>query len=293
LEINERHEYAVLEMGDNRPGEIAALSEIARPTHALITNIGKDHLGNYASMDENAKTKTALFDFVAESGGTLFVNLDDPYLSRYAQRSDNKVTYGLKIIGDYSARQVKFGVGGMTVEVSHTLSGRKAWVETPLWGEHNLQNVLAAAAVCMHFNHSPIELSAYRPQNNRSQIIQDGERIYLADAYNANPSSVRAALEGARDFGKRVLAVLGDMHELGDRAVTEHRELGKRIHKLKDVKALFVGPLMRHAHESCPGSHYAPDLDSAKKELFYLIDDYEVTLFKGSRAMQLEKLIPR
>ncbi len=294
LEITDEHQYAVLEMGDNRPGEIAALCEIARPTHALVTNIGKDHVGNYANMDQNAKTKLALFEFVAAADGMLFVNLDDAYLAPFADRYPVRTTYGVaNSKGDYTARQVKAGVRGMTVEITQTFSGRKAWVETPLWGEHNLQNILAAAAVCMTFELSPVRLSAYLPQNNRSQIIQDGPKIYLADAYNANPSSMRAALEGARGFGKPVLAVLGDMHELGDHAAAEHRDLGKRIHKLKDVKALFVGPLMRHAHEACPGSRYAPEIDAARQELNQLIDDYDVVLFKGSRAMQIEKLIPQ
>ncbi|MCS7086508.1 MAG: cyanophycin synthetase, partial [Bacteroidia bacterium] len=124
------------------------------------------------------------------------------------------------------------------------------------------------------------------------QIIRSGEKIYLADAYNANPSSMRAAIEGARGFGKPVLAVLGDMHELGQHAIAEHRELGKRIYKYKDVKALFVGPLMRYAHDACPGSAYAPDLEAARALLDTLIDEFEVVLFKASRAMQLENIFP-
>jgi UDP-N-acetylmuramoyl-tripeptide--D-alanyl-D-alanine ligase len=292
LEIDDSHSFAVLEMGDNRPGEIDFLCAIAQPTHALITNIGKDHLGHYADLNQNAQTKLALFEFVARAGGTLYVNADDPFLADYVHFSGTKFTYGLKTQADYSARPVKFGIEGMTVEVVQCATGRKAWVETPLWGEHNVENILAAATVCFSMDVSPTGLSAYRPQNNRSQIIHDGNKIYIADAYNANPSSVRAALDGARGFGRKLLAVLGDMHELGNHAVAEHRDLGKRIHKLKDVTALFVGPLMRYAHEAAPGSLYAPDLAAARQQLDLVIDDFEVVLFKGSRTMELERLIP-
>lgn len=227
------NEFAVLEMGMNRPGEIARLTEIARPDVACITNIGEAHLEGLGSIEGVAQAKGELFKGASPSCW-LVVNADDPRVVELADRcSQEKVTFGFSESAQVWASDVVFGGENGTSFVLHIGKERRA-MRIASCGDHNVRNALAAAAigVCAGIAVDDIVrgLTAWEPYSQRFQIKTTPEGIKVVDdTYNANPSSMRAALEtvGQMAPGKRTVAILGDMLELGDHSPVAHREVGK------------------------------------------------------------------
>jgi len=289
-------EIAIIEMGTNQPGDIRELVDIALPTDGLITNIGAAHLerlGNIAGVREE---KGALFREVIEKGGTIFLNEGDAELR--------------KLRGNYD-RAISFGEGSLnyTVEVkNNTSSGMEISVESAGWkspeifhlnlsGSFNALNALAAIAVGEYFgisiNGIRQGLGAYISQNNRSQMLERGGfQIYL-DAYNANPSSMKAAIANVFEIqeGKTTL-ILGDMFELGTEEKQLHAELGSFINSFSPAVCIGIGPLMKHLIDEVNGkTHWFQDVEAARPSLLSLLKDTELILIKGSRGMALERLL--
>ena len=231
LRLTKEHEMAVVEMGANHPGEIKALVHIAEPDYGLITNVGKAHLLGFGSFEGVIRTKGELYDYLRGKGdATIFIQNENPYLNGIAHDL-NCIRYG---------QAPGLFVSGKLLSCSPFLAfewtseGNTYPVQTHLIGAYNLDNALAAVAVGRYFDVASEDicqaLSEYVPQNNRSQLVDTGRNKLIVDAYNANPTSMMAALENFRQMdAPHKMVILGDMRELGDYAGQEHEVVITRL----------------------------------------------------------------
>ncbi|WP_426058705.1 UDP-N-acetylmuramoyl-tripeptide--D-alanyl-D-alanine ligase [Hymenobacter sp. B1770] len=287
------HDFAVIEMGANHRGEIAAYCKWALPTHGLITNIGKAHLEGFGGAEGVALGKGELFDYLARSGGTAFVNTLDPKLPGLAAAVPTRLTYP----GPTDAYPATLLAAAPAVAL-RLADGTD--VAAQLTGDYNFPNLAAAAAVGQHFGIESDKvasaLARYNPQNNRSQLLrtEKGNELVL-DAYNANPSSMSAALRSfaARPAaaGQSKLAILGDMFELGNESAAEHRQLGQLLAELNLSAVLLIGPEMGLAAEAARQVQHFPTKAEAAEWLRQHPVSSQQVLVKGSRGMALETLV--
>ncbi|WP_035562523.1 UDP-N-acetylmuramoyl-tripeptide--D-alanyl-D-alanine ligase [Hymenobacter sp. IS2118] len=286
------HDFAVIEMGANHRGEIAAYCPWARPSHGLITNIGKAHLEGFGGAEGVALGKGELFDYLARTGGTAFVNTLDPKLPGLAAAVPTRLTYP----GPADAYPATLLAADPALAL-RLADGTDVAVQ--LTGDYNFPNLAAAAAVGLHFGISPDRVAAalaqYNPQNNRSQLLRTAHNDLLLDAYNANPSSMAAALRSfaARPAapGQSKLVILGDMFELGDESAAEHRQLGQLLTELNLPAVLLIGPEMAQAaSESSKAQHFLTKAAAAEWLKQHPLRGQQV-LVKGSRGMALETLV--
>ena len=273
--------FGIVEMGASARGEIAALCRIARPDYGLITNVGRAHLAGFGGKAGVRATKGELYDWLAETGGCAFVRTDDPTLSSMAAERPSLRT----IPYDSSAAE---------------------GLESHLAGDYNQYNMAAAATVGRHFG-VPEEavrqaIRDYIPSLNRSQVITRPERTLIVDCYNANPSSMQAALDW---FGHEAGApsskaiILGDMLELGDWSEQEHRQVLDRALALRPGVMLLIGRefgrLETLPHDTGETTlRFFPDTESAAKAIADtdLLHRARTVFLKGSRGIALEKLLP-
>lgn len=283
-------EIAVIEMGANRPNDIGELAAIALPTHVIITNIGEAHLELFKSIDGVMETKGELFDFARENGSTAWVNELDERVVKVSEGITDVITIG-KESSDYYISESDYGLSGSTIRIGDTT------IESQLVGAHNGSNVLAAFAIAATMGVEPAEIAAgiaaYEPRNNRSQWVKIGDCDVFLDAYNANPSSMRAAIEFiSTNPAKPVTLILGDMFELGDVAIKMHEEIGELINRYDVQEFIGVGELMKSAVDKCvkPTQWYAT-AQEAKAYAQEVFAKPGIVLIKGSRGMALEKLL--
>ncbi len=260
LNITRAHEMAIVEMGASHPGDIKELVEIAEPNYGLITNVGKAHLQGFGSFEGVQRTKAELYDYLRAHGGFCFRNIDNPYLTQMA--------------GDLQT--VPYTTGTMP-EGTHLVGG------------YNAENVSAAICVGKYFG-VPEEVAlaairAYVPSNNRSQFMQTERNTVVVDAYNANPTSMQAAINAF----KGNCYILGAMRELGDYSHLEHQNIVNMLLERKADKVLLVGE--EYKETTAP----YPVFDNVEALCEHLqaepIRGYHI-LLKGSRSNQLEKVIP-
>lgn len=291
------HELAVVEMGANHRREIAGLALIAEPTHGLITNVGKAHLEGFGgTLEHVAQGKAELFEYLAHNGGTAFVNLADSRLAPWAARLAGSVTYPTP----ESAAPAHL----LSAEpfVTLTLGADLRPLATRLSGAYNFENLAAAAAVGRHFGVAEeairAALAAYEPTNNRSQLAYrpaTGNHLTL-DCYNANPSSMTAAvrhfatLPGTDEAGQALpkLLILGEMLELGEAGPTEHRRLGTELAELGFTDVLLVGAGMQAAAAAYPVARYFATKAELADWLRANPPRQRRILLKGSRGVGLE-----
>ncbi len=288
LKIANNAQMAVIEMGANHLGEIASYCQIAQPTHGLITNCGKAHLEGFGSEEGVRKGKGELFDYLKTNKGTAFVLWDDVHLQTMSAGIKEIVTYGTAK-ADVEGTVLPSD-GFLQVAFSKGFEGR---IETALVGDYNLPNVLAAVTIGRHFN-VPTEviktsLKGYTPSNSRSQLVQKGSNKIILDAYNANPSSMKAAIENfAKAKGNAKILVLGAMAEVGENSIEEHQEIVKEINKYqwKDV-CLVGGDFLQfdHTFRSMNSAEEAGEW-LRKKNL-----NHAFLLIKGSRSSGMEKVL--
>lgn len=291
LRLKPEHEIAIIEMGANKQGDIKELCDIAEPTHGFITNIGKAHLEGMGGPEGVLKTKTELFQHLRETKGTVFINSQDPILSNMANRFENPVLYPAK--GDFC--EVNFL--GADPFVKFSVEGVEGEYLTSMIGAYNFGNIANALTIGKFFGVEMEKAVAgivnYKPENMRSQLIEKRTNTIILDAYNANPSSMEVAI---RTFGqmtgkKHKMIILGDMFELGDHAVEEHRKLGEIVSEYPIDKVCFTGKLIVSALEKAPKALYFPDPFSLRNWLEdSKLEDYLI-LIKGSRGMKLEGLV--
>lgn len=255
LRITGRTEIAVIEMGANHPGEIAALASIALPDYGLITNVGKAHLEGFGSYEGVKRAKGELYDYLQGTGDTVFVNADDPVLcAMAAARPDLKVVR-------YGAEAAGAEILPMTPEEPYLrmkLSSGET-VRTHLVGSYNAPNVMAAICVGQYFG-VPFEdaaaaVEAYSPSNLRSQLEKTDRNLLVLDTYNANPSSMKVSLNNfaASRFPHKVV-ILGDMLELGADSAAEHEKVMEAVAAMDCERAFFVGREFARAAQGCPAA---------------------------------------
>lgn len=289
LRMNADHRIAIIEMGANKVGDIAELTSIAEPTHGLITNIGKAHLEGFGSYEGVIKAKTEMYQFIGRNKGILFVNTEDALLMEKSSGSE-RITFGNAPRADTNGSAT--GPGPFLEFVFSGMDGLVHHVSTQLIGAYNLPNALAAVAIGQHFG-VPDEriataLAAYTPSNSRSQFTDSGKNQLILDAYNANPTSMQAALENLASMrsDRPKLAIIGDMLELGAESGKEHKAIVDLINRL-ELDAYFVGKefakVTNDAIASANELHEKLKTDPIQGRLI---------LVKGSRGIKLETLVP-
>ncbi len=294
LRINESHEIAVIEMGANHQREIADLCTICQPTHGLITNIGKAHLEGFGGLAGVRIGKGELYDFLVQSGGTVFVNQQDETLGEMAAERSFAALVPYYHNNEYTLLQV-----APTVIFQPTHAGETVGlpIETHLPGAYNFANMAAAMAIGQYFgvpqSDAQHAVADYNPTNNRSQKIQQGSNTIWLDAYNANPSSMAAALAQFKALvASRKVVILGDMYELGEDSPAEHTALGRLIADASFDLVILAGHDIKNALGTLPKAFYFPD----KFSLHNWLQDHPMQdtniLVKGSRGMKLETVLP-
>ena len=298
LAIDDTIEIAIIEMGANKQGDIKELVEICEPTHGFITNIGKAHLEGFGGMEGVTKGKGELFDWLAANDQTIFVNVACSPTYEMAMERE-----GFKEIITYTTdTNRRFQTVITLLEHSPFViftDPEGGYYKSHLTGMYNFQNIAAAVRIGQHFGvETKIACQAaadYEPTNNRSQFIEKGSNNVLMDAYNANPSSMSAAITYFNELkANKKMVILGDMFELGIESVEEHEALGELLATCNFDKILLIGPLMENAVKKLPmmKALYFPD----KFGLHTWLQDYPQTnthiLVKGSRGMGLESVLP-
>ena len=294
LRMDKTTQAAVVEMGANHSGEIAELAAIAQPDYGLITNVGKAHLEGFGSMEGVMQTKGAMY----EAAKTLFVNADNPLLCNMAEQRG-----GPKEKHFYGLRYQKASV--LPIDEQHPflclhVPGYPP-IETQLIGAYNADNILAALAVGAFFGVNPVlaakAIAGYKPSNNRSQRVQTAKNVLIIDAYNANPTSMAAALDNFELLqAKHKAVILGDMLELGADSENEHRILVKRLYEMQqggNIERIFlVGPRLGAAtSEPAPSPAWCICFGNVNDLQNYLSKNplSGATIFiKGSHGMRLE-----
>jgi len=284
LSLQENTEIGVVEMGANHPGEIALLANIAQPNAGLITNFGKAHLEGFGSLEGVVKAKSELYDYLKNTNGLIFANADDPKIMAQLKGQD-PITYGTDTLARVSATLLA-EKDAIAIEVD------QLQIQTQLRGAYNGYNALAAYTVGKHFGVSPQNakgaLESYIPDNNRSQLIRKKNLHITLDAYNANPTSMYAALKSfSKKEGKKI-AVLGQMNELGMYTETEHKQLVDWIKASPLDDCYWVGSAFEQFVSS---DKYFPNINHAMDYFSKTSLGQASLLVKGSRSFTLEKLV--
>ncbi len=302
LQIRSDTDVAVVELGINHPGEMGVLAAIARPTHALLTNIGHEHLEFLLDIEGVAAAETELFDYIGDNGGTAFVNADDPRLQASGAALSEALFYGTSDRPDRHCRASSISVeqdGRLSFLV--TSSNEVEQVTLNFTGKHNVINAVAAASVGLHFGlplvriREGLEALAPAPGWKRLEVMDAAGLRILNDTYNANSDSMRLAIDALCDIpcaGRRV-AVLGDMLELGAAGDVEHELIGRYLHQQTVDKLFTLGEkarlICRENPNSCRG-HFESQATLLNALLGELCDG-DTVLFKGSRGMKLERVV--
>ena len=303
LRLERQHQVAVIELGTNHFGEIAYLASIVEPTHALITNIGREHLEFFGSVEGVARAEAEVFDWMRtqkRAKGVGFINKDDQHLSKLAKRVKKPVSYG-------------FGKGSLTVQgkvlgfnelafarLEVKPHGKKAFkIELSVPGEHNAVNALAASAVGLTLGvpakKIQAALSSFSSASKRMQLFQVNGVTILNDTYNSNPDSTVAALGvlgRMRTAGKKI-AVLADMLELGANAVREHQRIGEAVAAAGVTHLLGFGPLTQNTVNAArtESKRHFEQKSALSEHLAQILSPGDIVLVKGSRGMRMEEVI--
>lgn len=288
LRLTHDHEMAVIEMGASHPGDIKELVDIVHPNYGIITNVGRAHLEGFGSFEGVIRTKGELYDYIRRSKGKLFIKKENEYLQSIAKGIE-QITYGN---GDDAFASGQVVSCDPFLVFNWKQQGKLHTVETHMIGSYNLDNVLAAVAVGRFFK-IPAErisraIAAYEPTNNRSQFKKTDNNELIIDAYNANPSSMKVALDNFITMPVQPKAIiLGDMRELGPTSDELHAEVVEQIKKGQFDKVFLCGE-----HFSKVGKEFSPfaTTEAITEELRRQpLKGYHI-LIKGSHSMGLEKL---
>ncbi len=290
LSIAMDDEIAVVEMGANHPGEIQELCDIVNPDFGIITNIGSAHLEGFGGLQGVINTKKALYDSISKRNGVLFVNGNDDLLMELSDGVE-RIVYGTKsgfLVGDIDQKDPFLSVN---------IPNASRIFETNLIGTYNLPNILAAVAIARYFkiDFSDIQksLKEYVPSNNRSQLLKTERNEIFMDAYNANPSSMKVAIEHFLSLNKvKKVAILGEMRELGEYSQQEHALIIETMNATSDVDIYYVGDEFVKTHHQSKGIAFStPEQALVYFETHALSNSY--ILLKGSRGIKLETLLPQ
>ena len=292
LSITPDTEIAVIEMGANHPDDIAKLVKVSQPDYGLITNVGRAHLLGFGSFEGVKAAKGELYNWLgAHRGSLIFLNEDDPDLREMAAKQPCH-TFGYGI--DYQRAQI---LPATPEEPFLRIRLGDALVVSHLVGTYNATNILAALAVGEYFGVPRADaiaaIAEFVPDNNRSQMVRTAANTLIVDAYNANPSSMRAALENFSHVEAACkLALLGDMRELGAESLEEHKKIVLQLREA-GIPACLVGEEFQKALAALPGDEaWFPSADALKEHLAAHPVRDAVVLIKGSHSISMEKVIP-
>lgn len=289
LSMKKDAEIAVLEMGANHLGEIEQLCAIANPTHGIITNIGKAHIGAFGSFKNIVIAKSELHRHLLHHGGVVFINSNDPVVGPMKGRFREPVLYPAK--GSFCHCEM---AGADPYIVYRSENGDT--IRTYLAGSYNFENIAAALTIGKFFGVNELDandaIASYVPDNMRSQVISKDPHTILLDAYNANPTSMEAAIA---NFDKLVarhkVVIIGDMFDLGDQEIAEHQQLGKLLRE-KDFDAVYLcGKLVKEMTDDWPEANYYPSRDELMSAISNTAFPPSAFLIKASRGMGLEKVV--
>jgi len=309
LRLEAWHTLAVLELGMNARGEIRRLAEIAAPEIGVVTNVGPAHLEFLGTLENVAAAKAELLDAMAAPGRgrgrTAILNLDDPRVAAMGAGAGLALkTFGMTEGADVRAEDVRANESGVSFLMRFRRAGRAVRVTLPVYGVHNVSNALAAAAACEELGIDPEEIAgALRgmrlPPMRMEALSRDGVTV-INDAYNANPASMRAAVEtlaAMKTRGRRIL-VIGDMLELGGASDEAHREVGTLAARRGIDVLVAVGPLSAHAADAAAAAGMPPGsvarcagAREAAEALWAIAREGDCVLLKASRRMGLEKIL--
>ena len=297
LSVTKNDQMAIIEMGANHLGEIADLCKISYPTHGVVTNIGQAHLEGFGSFQNIITTKMGLYDAIIQDGGTLFINAKDQLLT---QEADLRFQKNIQKQGASNSRFIYYGidkdttVNGYVVSMNPYLTINLFGTEvlTHLTGVYNLDNILCAAAIGRFFGVTEEQIceaiSNYLPNNSRSQVRLSGSNTIIADYYNANPTSMKAAIDNfALIEHQNKIAILGDMFELGELSKIEHQNI-INLCKSYNMKTFFVGThFMQLMSEN---AYFFPTTKELNEFILKNPIEESMVLIKGSRGVHLENL---
>lgn len=287
LRINKKTEITVLEMGASGLNEINLLCNISRPDYGYISNFGSAHLEGFGSIEGVIKGKSELYSYIFESKGTVFYNQDDKIQSKKLKDYKNKFSFGL------NEGNIKYKINKYKKEIELDCQGQN--YTSSLYGIHNCQNIIAAITIGVYFNIPKglikSGIKSYNSENKRSQIIISNSNKIFLDAYNANPSSMEAALIHFSNMNeKNKVIIVGDMFELGEKTLQYHQKIINLCKKVDFKKVFIVGEMFSK-------TNYPKEFISKLNvnELIQHIKSFSVKnsciLVKGSRGIELEKII--
>lgn len=287
LQIKSETEFAIIEMGANHQREIASLCEIAQPDFGCITNFGKAHIEGFGGVEGVIKGKSELYNYLIENNKIILYNDQDRIQEEKTSGYPHAISFGQKPTAKFKTSTIFSDHANVSFKFQGSI------IETKLYGDYNASNCMIAAAIGAYFKvpHSDINhaISNYQPNNNRSELKKIGLHHVIMDAYNANPSSMTAALKHFNKLATNLpkIVILGDMFELGDSAIEEHQTIVNLLETLSITRVILIGRLFnktRHSYESY----------TSFKELTHdkMQCETSMILIKGSRGMALERIIP-
>jgi len=298
LRIKKNTQFAIIEMGANHLKEIASLCEIAQPDFGIITNIGKAHLEGFGNYEGVIKAKTEMYEYLAKNNGIVFYNADNSILKNYIS-GINSIAYAVKSVVTYRGELLRANpFVKMRFWSSPKLrSGIK--IHSKLIGTYNLENILAALAIGSYFGIDKLKLKAaieeYQPDNNRSQFLTTATNSLVLDAYNANPTSMTAAINNfAQIDAERKTLILGDMLELGEFSLQEHNSIIQRIEELEFQQVFLVGVNFHTVIQQNTNNIFQSFCSVADLNKYLETNPLKqhTVLLKGSRGIELEQVIP-
>lgn len=304
LQLNQDHDYGVIEMGANHIGEIALLCKIAAPDFGIITNVGKAHLEGFGSYDGIKKAKGELYRYLYENFGVAFINDDSEVLEDMNPPHDS-ILYGSRgfthcqgkiIESDLFLKIAWYATSELTEDDDELdWESKSRIITTHLIGAYNFENVLAAICVGDKFgvSHQDIKeaIESYIPSNNRSQLEKTSRNTLLLDGYNANPTSMKKSVENFASLKfENKMVILGDMLELGNAAVREHGVVVGMVEELKFEQAFLVGEIFS-TYSDVDGVKTFKDVDELSAYLKINLLSSKSILVKGSRGIGLEKVL--
>jgi len=289
LEMDDSYEIAIIEMGASVVGEIQQLSSICNPSVGLITNISSVHIKGFENFDGVIRGKSELFDYLIKNNGKVFINNNDLVINNFAKRFKDPIF----LFGDNSF--VKSSLISSVPKIIFEISNSKKFTSN-LIGKHNYENIVFALSIGKYFGvseeNAAKEISKFSSHDNRSQLIQFKSNTIILDAYNANPASMKNALEALSKFDKNKIAILGDMLELGKISKTEHESIGQFVSNLKLDQVYYVGSRMKSAYLTNKHFLWFNNKSDLEFELNKIQIKESVVLLKGSRSLILESLVP-
>lgn len=288
LAMTKKTEIGIVEMGANHQKEIEALCEISKPNYGLITNFGKAHLEGFGGIEGVIKGKSELYTYLQNNGGTVFVNDLDPIQIEKSKDIRKRKTFG--------SPQSNYPITLEETNPTITIKANNTPIQSQLIGTYNFTNIGVSAVIGSYFKLSNDAIKkgieSYLPKNNRSQRIQQEGYAIILDAYNANPTSMVAALQNLQTQNtSNTIAFIGDMFEVGDTTLQEHQDILQLAHSLGINQVIAIGPSFGASTPANERQQLFENYDAFAEAYSPIIPSNSAILIKGSRGMKMERIL--